>query len=156
MSQHAHEAAVQQDSLAQPIRERIAALTSKTCPFCGEKELYVHPPRDGRNWWVLGCQSRSCDSSWRTEQDGYHKLLSMVTGADEAVRALRAAMLPDMASGGALKLAADDIDTALKQSVATAEWAIERGANKEALDAHIARSKKALRGLTLLLKRLPQ
>lgn len=51
------------------VRKTIRRIRSKYCPFCGEKELFVYAPSAHRSYAVVGCQSLSCDSSWRMCRD---------------------------------------------------------------------------------------
>jgi hypothetical protein len=52
-------------------------LASMTCPFCGQKEIYVYPATQERPWWVVGCQSVQCDSSWHIDKNCGQTVLAM-------------------------------------------------------------------------------
>lgn len=61
-------------------RNTVRRIRRGKCPVCGEREIYVHPPLPARILkasmrvsfplphafsWVAGCQSTTCDSTWR-------------------------------------------------------------------------------------------
>ena len=48
-----------------------------TCPFCGQKEIYVYPATQERPWWVVGCQSIVCDSTWHIDKNCGETVLAM-------------------------------------------------------------------------------
>ena len=51
------------------VTKALKTIKSRACPFCGQKELYAYPPKSFRLWWIVGCQSTKCDSSWKIENE---------------------------------------------------------------------------------------
>ena len=100
---HSHEYEIEQDAKRQILQEKVDGLLAMTCPFCGEKEIYVYPPSPPdpelpqwltRRWWTVGCQSRTCDSSWRIEKDHYHQVESMLSQAQPNYRIRTGEVMP--------------------------------------------------------------
>ena len=56
----------------------VLRLKSCRCPFCGRREIYVITPQSYRKWWVVGCESSSCDSIWKIEPNTGEQALGML------------------------------------------------------------------------------
>jgi len=63
------------------LQQLVRLLASMTCPFCGQKEIYVYPATQDRPWWVVGCQSVVCDSSWHIDKNCGQTALEMLKRA---------------------------------------------------------------------------
>ena len=50
------------------------------CPFCKQKRLFAWGPDDAisRPWWVVGCESVRCDSTWRIERNNAETIIEML------------------------------------------------------------------------------
>lgn len=73
---------------ASDIRIKVESFADFACPFCGEFDLFVHPPgtqcwAGERTWWTIGCDSRACNSCWNMDVDTYEGAIRKLTHAQK-------------------------------------------------------------------------
>lgn len=52
-----------------------------TCPFCCKVELFAHVPTETHHYFVVGCQSITCDSSWTISKVNPNTIIHMIQGS---------------------------------------------------------------------------
>ena len=78
MSCAAHQREIDKDAPRRRLHALVLRLKDCRCPFCGEREIYVHPPNQYHTWWVVGCESTRCESVWRMGPNTGEEALAML------------------------------------------------------------------------------